>query len=60
MSQDNDIVKDVKLKSGWNLLLLKIGQTVGDWQAIARFTDPDGRVIGDLKYSLDVPDEFKK
>jgi hypothetical protein len=60
MVEDADVVSDVKLRRGWNLLLLKVGQGTGDWQAIARFTTPSGAAVPDLKYSLEVPDEFKK
>jgi hypothetical protein len=60
MQQDNDVINDVKLKSGWNLLLLKVGQAGGQWQVMVRFTDPKGRPIEDLKYSTDLPDAFRK
>lgn len=60
VTPDNDIIKDVKLRKGWNLLLMKVGQTTGGWAAIARFTDPDGNPVQGLKYSTTLPEELRK
>lgn len=42
---------DVALNEGWNYLMLKIGQTSGDWKASARVVSPSGGPIPELKYN---------
>lgn len=49
---DQERVKGVKLREGWNLLLLKITQGGADWRASARFLTSSGFPVSDLTYSL--------
>lgn len=35
----------VRLRRGWNLVLLKVGVTQGSWRLFARLTDPGGRPL---------------
>jgi len=49
---DQDRVRGVKLRKGWNLLLLKVSQHGGDWKASARFLTSSGFPVSDLAYSL--------
>ena len=42
----------LSLQPGWNQLLLKITQNNQGWGACARFSQPDGAPITDLRYSV--------
>jgi HEAT repeat protein len=42
----------LKLKAGWNDLMLKITQNNMGWGAVARFTNSDGSPAKDLKFAL--------
>ena len=57
MTADQDKI-NVKLVSGWNLLLLKITQEGGSWSACARFQGLDGKNVEGLKY--DAQGDLKK
>ena len=50
--RDEDSVK-VALGQGWNILMLKITQSSGNWSACARFTDLNGNRLEGLKVSAD-------
>ena len=50
VSAGDDIV-EVKLKKGWNKLMLKIRQLGGSWGACARIRNLDGSKIENLKYN---------
>ena len=39
----------VELKQGWNLLLLKVDQNIGEWAVKARVLNPDGSVMRDIQ-----------
>jgi len=52
---DQERIRGVKLKKGWNLLVLKISQYSGDWKASARFLTTSGLPVTDLKYSTNPP-----
>ena len=54
-SYDQEIAPCV-LKSGWNLLLLKICNVDGEWTASARFTELNGSAIDDLRISTSQKD----
>jgi hypothetical protein len=47
LAADQDIVP-ARLRPGWNLLLVKVVQSVGPWAFTARFTDAGGRPLPDL------------
>ncbi len=56
---DQDVVA-VGLSSGWNLLLVKVGNmTEGKWQVSARFTALDGGSLSDLSCSAEATDIAK-
>ena len=50
--RDEDSVK-VAIGQGWNILMLKITQSSGNWSACARFTDLNGNRLEGLKVSAD-------
>ena len=52
---DQERIRGVKLKKGWNLLVLKISQHAGDWKASARFLTTSGLPVTDLEYSTNPP-----
>ena len=60
MGADSDVIHDTILQCDWNLLLMKVGQGTGNWQAIARFTDPSGNPIEGLKFSAEKPEDYGK
>jgi hypothetical protein len=51
-SPDQDIIP-VTLNQGYNYLLLRVGNGVGDWGFYSRFTDLSGNPQTDLNISLD-------
>lgn len=55
LTLDSD-VDDVTLYSGWSTLLIKTTMGSGGWNMAARFTNPDGTPVGDLKYALNCPE----
>ncbi|MDO8588952.1 MAG: glycoside hydrolase family 2 TIM barrel-domain containing protein [Armatimonadota bacterium] len=60
LGPDQDVIHNVVLRCGWNLLMMKIGQGTGGWGTMARFTDPGGKPIEELKYSAEKPGEYGK
>jgi len=44
---------NVKLKDGWNTLLIKVDQGTGSWCFDIKITAIDGQILDDLRYSLD-------
>ncbi|MEK7096676.1 MAG: RHS repeat-associated core domain-containing protein [Patescibacteria group bacterium] len=67
MVRSNDIIRgitldsdvdDVRLFEGWNTLLVKVTQSANEWNMSARFTNPDGTPVTDLKYSFNYPEVF--
>ena len=48
-NQANDVV-NVKLKKGWNDILMKVTQGTGGWQASLVIVDLNGNPIDELKY----------
>ena len=49
---DQDKV-EVKLRKGWNTLMLKITQGGGEWAACARFRTPDGAPLKGLDVMIE-------
>ena len=47
---ESEEIVDVELQSGWNVLLAKITQGVGGWEAGFVITDKEGKLFTDLKY----------
>ena len=47
----------ITLHPGWNRLLLKVSQGVGDWGACAQLVDDDGRAFADLRVASALTDE---
>ncbi len=43
----------IRLRAGWNALLLKIGQSEDDWGFYARLTGPDGSPLAGLSVETD-------
>ncbi|MEW5848703.1 MAG: DUF3857 domain-containing protein [Myxococcota bacterium] len=43
----------MRLRAGWNRLLIKVGQLRGGWNLLARLTAPDGSPLPDWEASLD-------
>ncbi|HUW19667.1 MAG TPA: family 16 glycoside hydrolase [Sedimentisphaerales bacterium] len=50
VSRDEDIA-EVTLREGWNVLMMKITQSRGEWSACARFVGLDGGKLEGLKVS---------
>jgi hypothetical protein len=48
---DQDHIK-IKLRSGWNTLLVKVCQEGGQWGLYLRLADPDGKPLRGLWTSL--------
>ncbi len=46
-------VMGIKLRCGWNKILVKVCQGGGAWEFGLRLTDPAGVLLTDLKYTLD-------
>lgn len=40
----------IRLREGWNLLLIKVAQATDDWTLYARITAPDGSPLPDLEF----------
>lgn len=49
---DQNRMDNVPLKKGWNLLLIKVAQSTGNWQFAARFVTASGGPVAGLKYAL--------
>jgi hypothetical protein len=43
----------LRLSAGWNRLLVQQSNRFGRWQLAAQLTDPEGRPLGDLTWSVD-------
>lgn len=54
-SPDQDKIKGVKLKQGWNSLLLAVWNGGGVWQGCVRIMDEDGNPPRGVSYSADSP-----
>lgn len=50
--QPDDDVTRVRLRKGWNTLLLKISQDLGGWGAYCRLAGLDGEAMDDVRISL--------
>jgi WD40 repeat protein/tRNA A-37 threonylcarbamoyl transferase component Bud32 len=49
---DQDLVENVELKAGLNVLVLKVVNETNTWQASVRFTDPAGHPVKGSRVSL--------
>jgi WD40 repeat protein len=49
---DQDVVENVDLKSGLNVLVLKVVNEKNNWQASVRFTDPAGHPVKGISVTL--------
>ncbi len=54
---DQDVIP-VRLKRGWNEVLLKVAQENADWEFSLRITQPDGRKLEGLRFDSSRPREF--
>ena len=54
--EDEDVVPDIALKKGLNLLVFKVVNGVFDWKGSIRFTDAQGNPVKGIKVTLD-PEE---
>ena len=50
-TQVDDDITPVRLKPGWNTLLLKIGNGGGAWGFTARLTDKQGMPVEGLRFA---------
>jgi hypothetical protein len=55
---DQDHVPDLSLKAGLNVLVLKVVNEVGDWQASIRFTDAQDKPVHGIRVTLDPTEGF--
>jgi hypothetical protein len=53
---DEDVVPDIALKAGLNVLVFKVVNQAGDWRGSIRFTDTQGDPVPGIKATLD-PEE---
>ena len=53
---DQDVVPDIALNKGLNVLVFKVVNGVLDWQGSIRFTDAQGSPVKGIKVTLD-PEE---
>ena len=51
VAQDSDKVNGLKLKAGWNFLLLKVSQEAGHWGLCARLVNDEGKPLEELTVS---------
>jgi hypothetical protein len=49
---DEDRISGVRLRKGWNLLVLKVAQRGWDWRMSARFLTSRGMPVSGLRYGL--------
>jgi hypothetical protein len=52
---DDDVIADVVLKRGTNVLMLKVINETRDWSACARLTEADGKAVAGVKVVLAPP-----
>ena len=50
---DEDIVPDLALKAGLNVLVFKVVNERGAWRGSVRFTDAQGNAVKGIKVTLD-------
>jgi hypothetical protein len=56
---DDDVVPDVELKTGLNVVVFKVVNFTGDWAGSVRFTDREGQPLPGLTVSLDPGKELR-
>jgi hypothetical protein len=52
---DQDKIKGVKLKQGWNSVLVAVWNASGDWRVCIRIMDENGNPPQGVSYSADSP-----
>lgn len=52
LTKDSDIASDLTLKQGLNVVVLKVINEVGNWQACLRLTNTDGQPLTNYQISL--------
>jgi hypothetical protein len=52
LTADEDVISNVSLKQGTNVLVLMVINEMRDWSACARLTEPDGRPAANVKVTL--------
>jgi hypothetical protein len=55
IEKDQEVVKDVNLNKGVNVLVFKVINDTNDWAGCIRFIGKDGKAIQDLKIGLTPP-----
>ena len=49
---DQDMMQDVALNAGLNVLVFKVVNEIADWQGSIRFTDAEGNPVKGIKVTL--------
>ena len=49
---DQDMVKDIALNAGMNVLVFKVVNAMDDWKGSIRFTDAQGNPVKGIKVTL--------
>jgi WD40 repeat protein len=55
---DEDVITNVELRAGLNVLVFKVLNQSGDWQGSVRFTDAAGQPVPGLRTTLDPRDSL--
>jgi hypothetical protein len=55
LTADDDVITNVTLKQGTNVLVLKVVNETRDWSACARLTDASGKPVASVKVALTPP-----
>jgi hypothetical protein len=55
---DEDVIANVELKEGSNVLVLKVINETRDWCACVRLTDRRGKPVAGVKVALSPPSEI--
>lgn len=55
VAPDSDRIRDLTLKAGWNLLVLRVDQGWGEWGMCARFVDSEGQPLEGIQVSHQGP-----
>jgi hypothetical protein len=55
LALDEDVLANVALRQGSNVLILKVINETRDWSACVRLTDAGGKPVADVKVTLTPP-----
>jgi phosphatidate phosphatase PAH1 len=50
---DEDVVENVTLNAGKNLLVFKVVNETAQWKGSIRFTDPAGKLLENIRVSIE-------